>query len=66
MWRRPGFRLSSSAVLISAVRSAATYVAVSAYVLIVAPPGMLLATVFRWKSLLVRHSVTSAYGWAWR
>ena len=39
-------------MLIAAVRSAATYVAVSAYVLSVGPPGMLLAILFRWKSLL--------------
>lgn len=34
------------------VRSVATYLAVSIYVLIVGPPGMLLAIVFRWKSPL--------------
>ena len=39
-------------MLIAAVRSAATYVAVSLYVLIVAPPGMVLALVFRWKGIL--------------
>jgi 1-acyl-sn-glycerol-3-phosphate acyltransferase len=39
-------------VLIAAARSAATYLAVSLYVLITAPIGMLLATLFRWKSLL--------------
>lgn len=39
-------------MLIDAVRSAATYVAVSVYVVMVAPPGMLLAILFRWKSLL--------------
>ena len=39
-------------VLIAALRSALTYVAVSLYVLVVAPPGMLLAVLFRWKSLL--------------
>jgi 1-acyl-sn-glycerol-3-phosphate acyltransferase len=39
-------------VLIAAVRSAATYIAVSLYVLIVGPPGMLLAILFRWKMLL--------------
>lgn len=38
--------------MIIALRSLATYVAVSLYVLIVGPPGMLLAIVFRWKSLL--------------
>lgn len=39
-------------MLIAAVRSAATYVAVSLYVLIVGPPGMLIAILFRWKGLL--------------
>jgi 1-acyl-sn-glycerol-3-phosphate acyltransferase len=39
-------------VLIVAVRSVVTYLAVSLYVLIVAPPGMLLAILFRWKGLL--------------
>lgn len=39
-------------MLIAAVRSAAAYFAVSAYVLIVAPPGMLLAILLHWKSLL--------------
>jgi 1-acyl-sn-glycerol-3-phosphate acyltransferase len=39
-------------VLIAAVRSLATYVAVSLYVLIVAPPGMLLAILFHTKGLL--------------
>jgi 1-acyl-sn-glycerol-3-phosphate acyltransferase len=39
-------------VLTTALRSAATYVGVSLYVLVVAPPGMLLAVLFRWKSLL--------------
>jgi len=33
-------------VIIAAVRSVATYVAVSLYVLIVAPPGMLIAAIF--------------------
>ncbi|HEV3062140.1 MAG TPA: lysophospholipid acyltransferase family protein [Vicinamibacterales bacterium] len=33
-------------MLIAAVRSAATYIAVSLYVLIVAPPGMLIASLF--------------------
>jgi 1-acyl-sn-glycerol-3-phosphate acyltransferase len=37
------FRLSSRRVLIAAVRSVATYLAVSIYVLIVAPPAMLVA-----------------------
>ena len=35
-----------------AVRSIATYVGVSLYVLIVAPPGMLLAILFGWKDVL--------------
>lgn len=39
-------------MLIAAARSAATYLAVSFYVLVVAPPGMLLALAFGWKDLL--------------
>jgi len=39
-------------VLLAAIRSLATYVTVSLYVLIVGPPGMLLAIVFGWKGLL--------------
>jgi 1-acyl-sn-glycerol-3-phosphate acyltransferase len=39
-------------VLIAAVRSAATYLAVSLYVLVTGPIGMILALTFRWKSLL--------------
>ncbi|MGE3508201.1 MAG: lysophospholipid acyltransferase family protein [Vicinamibacterales bacterium] len=39
-------------MIISAVRSAATYVLVSLYVILVGPIGMLLALVFRWKGLL--------------
>lgn len=39
-------------MIISALRTVATYVAVSLYVLVAAPIGMLLAVVFRWKSLL--------------
>jgi 1-acyl-sn-glycerol-3-phosphate acyltransferase len=39
-------------LFIAALRSAATYVAVSLYVLIVAPPGMLLALLFGWTNLL--------------
>jgi 1-acyl-sn-glycerol-3-phosphate acyltransferase len=39
-------------VIISAIRTVTTYVAVSLYVLLVGPPGMLLAILFRWKSLL--------------
>jgi 1-acyl-sn-glycerol-3-phosphate acyltransferase len=39
-------------VIIAALRSASTYLAVSVYVLIVAPPGMLLAILFGWKNIL--------------
>ncbi len=39
-------------MLIAAVRSAATYLVVSLYVLVTAPPGMLLALAFGWKDLL--------------
>jgi 1-acyl-sn-glycerol-3-phosphate acyltransferase len=39
-------------VIIVALRSAATYVAVSLYVLIAGPIGMVLALTFGWKSLL--------------
>ena len=38
--------------MLIAVRSVATYIAVSLYVLILGPPGMLLAILFKWKSLL--------------
>ena len=39
-------------MIIFAIRTVTTYVAVSLYVLLVGPPGMLLAILFRWKSLL--------------
>jgi 1-acyl-sn-glycerol-3-phosphate acyltransferase len=39
-------------LILSAIRSLATYVLVSLYVLIVGPPGMLFAIVFGWKDLL--------------
>jgi 1-acyl-sn-glycerol-3-phosphate acyltransferase len=39
-------------VIISAIRTVATYVAVSLYVLVAAPIGMLLAILLQWKSLL--------------
>jgi 1-acyl-sn-glycerol-3-phosphate acyltransferase len=39
-------------VLIAAIRSVATYLAVSIYVLFAAPIGMLLAAIFRWKGIL--------------
>lgn len=39
-------------VIIAAIRSVATYVAVAVYVLFAAPLGMLLAMMFRWKGVL--------------
>lgn len=39
-------------MLIAALRSVATYVAVSVYVLFAAPIGMALAAIFRWKGIL--------------
>ncbi len=39
-------------MLLAAVRSLATYVVVSLWVLLVGPPGMLLAIAFGWKNLL--------------
>ena len=39
-------------MVIAAIRSVATYVVVSLYVLIVGPPAMVLAILFGWKSLL--------------
>jgi len=39
-------------VLIAALRSVSTFVAVSLYVLVVAPPGMALAVLFGWKDVL--------------
>jgi 1-acyl-sn-glycerol-3-phosphate acyltransferase len=39
-------------LFIAALRSAATYLAVSVYVLFAAPIGMLLAMIFRWKGIL--------------
>jgi 1-acyl-sn-glycerol-3-phosphate acyltransferase len=39
-------------VIITVVRTVATYLAVSLYVLAVAPPGMVVALLFRWKGLL--------------
>jgi 1-acyl-sn-glycerol-3-phosphate acyltransferase len=38
--------------LVSAIRSLAAYVAVSLYVLVTGPPGMLLAFLFHWKGVL--------------
>jgi 1-acyl-sn-glycerol-3-phosphate acyltransferase len=39
-------------IILAAVRSIVTYVAVSVYVLFAAPIGMLLAAIFRWKGIL--------------
>jgi len=39
-------------VLIAALRSVSTFVAVSLYVILVAPPGMALAVLFGWKDVL--------------
>jgi 1-acyl-sn-glycerol-3-phosphate acyltransferase len=39
-------------VFIAAIRSVATYLAISLYVLVAAPVGMALALAFRWKNLL--------------
>jgi 1-acyl-sn-glycerol-3-phosphate acyltransferase len=41
-----------AALCLAGIRSLVTYVALAAYVLLVAPPGLLAAIVFRWKSLL--------------
>lgn len=46
------FLYDALSVIIAAVRSAATYVLVSLYVLVTGPIGMLLAIAFRWKGLL--------------
>jgi 1-acyl-sn-glycerol-3-phosphate acyltransferase len=46
------WRIIPGHVLIAALRSVATYLGVSLYVLIVGPPGMLLAILFGWKDLL--------------
>lgn len=43
---------SALQTLVAAVRSVLTYAAISFYVALVAPPGMLLALAFRWKALL--------------
>ena len=39
-------------MIISAIRTVATYLAVSLYVILAGPSGMLLALLFRWESLL--------------
>ena len=47
-----GPALSSLALFVAAIRSILAYVAVSTYVLIVGPPGMLLAILFDWPGVL--------------
>jgi 1-acyl-sn-glycerol-3-phosphate acyltransferase len=44
--------LGGAALLVAACRSMATYVALSLYVLAVGPPGILLASLFRWPGVL--------------
>ncbi len=46
---------------VAAVRSAVTFGAVALYVLLVAPPGLLIASLFRWKGLLY----VLGHGGAW-
>lgn len=46
------FVYDAARVLIAALRSILTYVAVSLYVLVTGPVGMLLAAAFRWKGIL--------------
>jgi 1-acyl-sn-glycerol-3-phosphate acyltransferase len=43
---------SLAGTAVAAFRSVLTFVAISLYVLLVAPPGLFLAVVFRWKGLL--------------
>jgi 1-acyl-sn-glycerol-3-phosphate acyltransferase len=43
---------SALSTMVAAVRSLLTYVGLALYVTLVAPPGMLLAMLFRWKGLL--------------
>ncbi len=44
--------LRGVALLVAAVRSLATYLAVSVYVIVVGPPGLLIAWLFGWPGLL--------------
>ena len=44
--------LQGLALLVTAARSVATYLAISIYLLVVGPPGILLATLFRWGDLV--------------
>jgi 1-acyl-sn-glycerol-3-phosphate acyltransferase len=48
----PAFFLSASSAVIAAIRSLLTYIAVSTYVLVVGPPVLLLALLFRQVPLL--------------
>ena len=52
--REPGIHdhASAASTAVAAVRSLMTYVGLALYVTLVAPPGMLLAILFRWKGLL--------------
>ena len=55
MWKGPlrrAFSFIMRALLIAAVRSAATYMAVSLYVFVTGIVGMLLATIFGWTDVL--------------
>ena len=47
-----GARPDRRRTAVAAVRSAATFGAIALYVLVVAPPGLLLASLFKWKGLL--------------
>jgi 1-acyl-sn-glycerol-3-phosphate acyltransferase len=46
------FRLGSGRLIIAAVRSVATFLALSLYVFVTAPIGMALALAFKWQNLL--------------
>src|SRR5690606_30327644 len=45
-------RAAGARTAVAAVRSVATYLAIALYTLLVAPPGLILALVFKWKGLL--------------
>lgn len=48
----PAVRPDALQTAVAAVRSMATFVAIALYVLIVAPPGLLLAQLFKWPGVL--------------
>jgi 1-acyl-sn-glycerol-3-phosphate acyltransferase len=48
----PAVRPDALQTAVAAVRSAATFVAIAVYVLVVAPPGLLLAQLFKWPGVL--------------